>query len=109
MNPRHLLVPCAVVSLFLARALNGSAPGTGTEPPTGFVALFNNRDLAGWKVPAGDNGHWKVVNGVIDYDAESEAQGDKSLWTDREYTDFVLQVDWRIKETPYVNPNVPYI
>ena len=27
----------------------------------------------------------------------------------REFGDFVLRVDWRIKETPYVNPNVPII
>ena len=79
------------------------------EPPAGFAALFNTRDLTGWKVPAGDNGHWKVLDGAIDYDAESEAQGDKSLWTEREYGDFVLHVDWRIKETPYVNPNVPSV
>jgi hypothetical protein len=78
-------------------------------PPPGFTALFNGRDLSGWKVPAGDNGHWKVENGVIDYDARSEAKGGKDLWTEREFGDFVLRVDWRIKETPYQNPNVPYI
>jgi hypothetical protein len=75
-------------------------------PPPGFVPLFNGKDLTGWRVPPGDNGHWKVVGGVIDYDAESEAPGDKSLWTEKEYGDFVLRVDWRIKDTPYVNPNV---
>jgi Domain of Unknown Function (DUF1080) len=74
-----------------------------------FVSLFNGRDLAGWKIPAGDNGHWRVVDGVIDYDAESEAAGDKSLWSGRAYGDFVLRVDWRIKGTPYVNPSVPII
>jgi hypothetical protein len=74
-----------------------------------FVSLFNGKDLAGWKIPAGDNGHWKVVDGVIDYDAASEAAGDKSLWSERAYGDFILRVDWRIKETPYVNPNVPII
>jgi hypothetical protein len=74
--------------------------------PAGFVSLFNGKDLAGWRVPKGDNGHWKVVGGVIDYDAESEAPGDKSLWTEKEYGDFVLRIDWRIKDTPYVNPNV---
>lgn len=79
------------------------------EAPGGFTALFNGKDLSGWKVPAGDNGHWKVVDGTIDYDAESEAKGDKSLWTQREYGDFVLHVDWRMKEAPYINPNVPYI
>jgi hypothetical protein len=74
-----------------------------------FVPLFNGRDLAGWKVPAGDNGHWRVVDGVIDYDAESEAAGDKSLWSERSFADFVLKVDWRLKATPYVNQSVPII
>jgi hypothetical protein len=83
-------------------------PATGVladDPPPGFVSLFNGRDLTGWKVPEGDNGHWKVVDGVIDYDAESEAPGDKSLWSEGEYGDFVLRVDWRIKDTPWVNPH----
>jgi 3-keto-disaccharide hydrolase len=75
----------------------------------GFTPLFNGRDLTGWKVPQGDNGHWKVVNGVIDYDAESEAAGDKALWSVGEYADFVLRLEWRIKSTPYINPGVPII
>ncbi len=66
----------------------------------GFTPLFNGRDLAGWIVPEGDNGHWKVLDGVIDYDACSEAPGrDKNLWTEKEYKDFTLRVDWRIKQT----------
>ena len=99
--PRNLGLPLA------ALVLVGSIPAMAAED--GFVALFNGRDLAGWRVPAGDNGHWKVVDGVIDYDARSEASGDKSLWTDKEYGDFVLRAEWRIKETPYVNPNVTIV
>ncbi len=83
--------------------------GADNQAPPGFTALFNGKDFSGWTVPPGDNGHWKVVDGVIDYDARSEASGDKSLWSAHEYHDFVLQVDWRIKRTPYVNPNVFYI
>lgn len=79
------------------------------EPPSGFTALFNGKDFTGWKVPEGDNGHWKVVEGVIDYDAESEAKGDKNLWCERDLGDFVLRIDWRIKAAPYVNPQVPYV
>jgi hypothetical protein len=86
-----------------------AALGGDNEPPKGFTALFNGSDLSGWKVPEGDGGHWKVVDGVIDYDAESEAKGEKDLWSEREFTDFVLLVDWRLKEAPYINPNVPYI
>jgi hypothetical protein len=79
------------------------------QPPQGFVSLFNGKDFTGWKVPEGDNGHWKVVNGVIDYDAESESAIDKNLWSDQVYGDFVLYVDWRIKATPWKNPRVPLI
>jgi hypothetical protein len=71
------------------------------QVPEGFVSLFNGRDLAGWKVPDGDNGHWKVVDGVIDYDARSEATRDKNLWTEKEYRDFKLRIDWRLKSAPF--------
>jgi len=79
------------------------------NPAASGTSLFNGRDLSGWKVPEGDNGHWKVVDGVIDYDASSEAPGDKHLWSEKTYGDFVLTLEWRIKSTPYVNPNVPII
>jgi hypothetical protein len=82
---------------------------SGQKPPGQFVSLFNGKDLSGWKVPEGDNGHWKVIDGVIDYDAQSEAKGEKSLYTEKSYGDFTLRVEWRIKETPYTNPNVPII
>jgi type 1 glutamine amidotransferase len=98
----------AVLSL-VGLCLGLQAWAAGNSAPEGLVSLFNGKDLLGWKVPAGDNGHWKVVKGVIDYDAQSEASGDKSLWSDREYGDFILQVDWRLKEAPYLNKNIPYI
>src|SRR5712691_10717826 len=101
----RLSVPLCLVGLLLGVQV-WAADNTA---PKGFVSLFDGKDLSGWKVPAGDNGHWKVVDGVIDYDAQSEAAGDKSLWGDREYGDFVLHVDWRLKETPFPNKNVPYI
>ena len=72
----------------------------------GFTSLFNGKDFTGWKIPAGDNGHWKVVDGVIDYDAGSESKGDKNLWSLKEYGDFTLRLEWRIKETPYLNTRV---
>jgi len=77
--------------------------------PDGFISLFNGKDMNNWKLPEGDNGHWKIMNGVIDYDAESEAKTDKNLWTAKVYRDFVLYVDWRIKATPWKNPGVPII
>ena len=88
----------------------GWATGLAAAPPSGegWRSLFNGRDLAGWKVPEGDNGHWKVVDGVIDYDAQSEAAKDKNLWTEESFGDFSLSVDWRFKKTTglYAMPTV---
>lgn len=68
------------------------------EVEDGFRSLFNGKDLSGWIVPEGDNGHWKVLDGVIDYDARSEASGERHLKTEDEFGDFILKIDWRIKE-----------
>jgi hypothetical protein len=103
-------IPCALAGIGLVLTTPFSTPGADNEPPAGFVAIFNGKDLSGWKAPDGDNGHWKVLDGVIDYDAESETkQRDKSLWSEKEFGNFVLLVDWRIKEAPYMNPDVPYV
>ena len=90
-------------TLSFALAFAAGAPAAHAQAPAGFVSLFNGRDLSGWIVPEGDNGHWKVVDGAIDYDARSEAPKDKNLWSEKEYKDFVLRVDWRIKATPFRN------
>jgi hypothetical protein len=97
---------CGALAVIVVVSAVASLPAS--QLGDGFTSLFNGRDLSGWKVPAGDNGHWRVVDGVIDYDAASEAT-DKDLWSERSYRDFTLRVDWRLKSTPYVNPNVPII
>jgi hypothetical protein len=85
-----------------------AAAASADEPEPGFVSLFDGKDLARWTIPAGDNGHWKIVDGVIDYDARSEAPGEKHLISKDEFGDFVLKLDWRIKET-FENPNIRYV
>ncbi|MBI4475678.1 MAG: DUF1080 domain-containing protein, partial [Acidobacteria bacterium] len=102
MTLKHTLLAVVAAGLLVGRVAAG-------QQADGFVPLFNGRDFAGWKVPAGDNGHWRVVDGVIDYDAESEAAGGKDLWSERSFRDFVLRIEWRITSTPYVNPAVPII
>ena len=86
------------------------------NPPRGFVALFNGKDLTGWKglvanpverakmTPAqlaqaqtkADErmrAHWRVVDGVFVFDGKGD-----SLCTVKDYGDFELYVDWKIKE-----------
>ena len=85
-----------------------STPHAQVAPPAGFVSIFNGKDLTGWKIPEGDGGHWKVVDGVIDYDAGSEAK-DKNLWTVKAYKNFVAKIDWRIKATPFISKNMKIV
>jgi hypothetical protein len=83
-------------------------------PPAGFTALFNGKDLTGWKGLVLDppkrakmtpedlaaqqakadesmRAHWKAVDGLIEFDGKGE-----SLCTAKDYGDFELLVDWKI-------------
>ncbi len=97
------------VGFAIALGLPVATPQAQSAPPAGFVSLFNGKDLTGWKIPEGDGGHWKVVDGVIDYDAGSQAPKDKNLWTVKSFTNFQVKVDWRIKETPYISRNMKIV
>ncbi len=101
-------LPGIVFSLILILGISYNTISQNNEGNS-WKSLFNGTDLTHWAIPDGDNGHWKVVDGVIDYDAMSEAAGGKDLWSVAEYGDFVLKLDWRIKDTPFINPNVPII
>ena len=107
-----------VLTVALGAAVSGCAsadPASSGSTGEGWRSLFDGRDLSAWKIPEGDNGHWRVVNGVIDYDALSEAPGDKHLWTKESFRNFVLRADWRIKEysgeydVPTVLPDGSYL
>ncbi len=109
LNPFKTVLTLSFGVILIAMFTIFSASSSDTDSEEDWVRLFNGEDLTGWVVPEGDNGHWKVVDDIIDYDALSEAPGDKNLWTEKEYEDFVLKVDWRIKEAPFINRNVPII
>ena len=53
---RHATSALLVLSVLTA------ARAADNEAPPGFTSFFNGHDLAGWKVPEGDGGHWKVVD-----------------------------------------------
>ena len=84
--------------------------------PEQFKALFNGRDLSGWKglvenpakrakmspeelekaQKSADKNmeqHWKVKDGVLQFDG---AKGGKNLCTSQDYANFELQLDWKI-------------
>ncbi|MCS6852267.1 MAG: DUF1080 domain-containing protein [Gemmataceae bacterium] len=65
--------------------------------------LFNGIDLTNWRKDPGHEGHWQVRRGILAYDGRSEAK-DKNLWTEQQFGDFVLTVDWRFPGQPKPTP-----
>ena len=113
-------LPTALLALALLATSLIVAPGAAAaqlnQPPEGFVALFNGKDLTGWKGLVGDprsrakmsdqqmaeaqakadedmRAHWKVVDGALHFDGKGH-----SLCTVKDYGDFEMLVDWKIEK-----------
>jgi len=63
--------------------------------PEGFTALFNGKDLAGWRVHPKVKEMWSIEDGVLKSHGLLEQWG-ADLVTEKEYRDFVLMVDFRM-------------
>ncbi len=72
----------------------------------GFRPLFDGKTLDGWNVKPWHEGHWAARDGMIDYDGKIRGRRclDASLWTDRDFGDFVLYVEWRLPAKPTMKP-----
>jgi hypothetical protein len=109
-----------ISALLLVAAATQAAQPPLNQPPKGFVALFNGKDLTGWKgllkgpydnpdkraalapderaqlqQEADENmrAHWKAVDGVLVFDGKG-----RSLCTAKDYGDFEMLVDWKIEK-----------
>ncbi len=74
----------------LSGVINSATAGKkDNTPPKGFTALFNGKDLTGWKT--NKEGHWKVEDGVIVYDGKGT-----HLVSEDSFSNFILHVDWKV-------------
>ena len=108
----------AVLGIGLLAATGRAEEKAGPEdnvPPPGFTALFNGKDLSGWqglvelperrkltpeKLAAKQRKanqkylpHWQVEHGILHYNGKGQ-----SLQTAKDYGNFELYVDWKIKK-----------
>jgi len=110
MNKPLCLLLAAVLSLSLM-PVGWAADNT---PPEGFTAVFNGKDLSGWKGLVANpkvratmtpdqlaqaqekadesmRAHWRVEDGAFVFDGKGQ-----SLCTGTDYGDFEMYVDWKI-------------
>ncbi len=74
----------------VACAAGVQADDKPATPPDGFTALFNGKDLTGWK-PNGKKAVWGAEKGVI----VCKGGGGGYLMTDKEYGDFEFRCEYR--------------
>ncbi len=86
-----LLAYTMVVFLCSITALAAATPDN--VAPKGFKALFNGRDLTGWKSKGDASDHWSVKDGVLVYDGKGSR-----LDTIGDYDNFVLTLDWKVEK-----------
>ncbi len=105
----------AVVDQQQAQAVGKRAAPDNT-PPEGFTALFNGKDLSGWKGLVKDikqrksmtaeqiaeeqkkadenmNANWKAIDGVLVFSGKGQ-----NLCSAKDYADFELYCDWKIEK-----------
>jgi hypothetical protein len=110
---KRWIFACFAVCVFM---IAREASAADNVPPAGYEALFNGKDLSGWKglvesppkraamapeelakqQKAADESmraHWKVADGALVFDGKGE-----SLCTAKDYGDFEMLVDWKILE-----------
>lgn len=106
----------ALLTLFIIGVHVPLLSAADTQPPEGFTALFNGKDLTGWKGLVKDpkqraalspeqlaaeqakadqrmRDHWKAEDGIIVFDGKGD-----NLCTAKDYGDFELYVDWKIEK-----------
>lgn len=80
-------------------------PDEVAQQAQGFVSLYTGVDLSGWQDQPGQEGHWQPKDWILDYDGQSEAEGErKHLWSAESYRDFELICDWRLTGEPVRQP-----
>jgi len=108
---------CAAALALFVFTLTSTAQDSKSQnvPPEGFTALFNGKDLTNWQglvknikerkkmsteeiakaqVEADKiaHAHWAVKDGVLEFDGKGQ-----NLCTVKDYGDFELYCDWKIK------------
>lgn len=71
-------------------------PDEITPLAEGFKPLYTGVDLSGWKPEPGPTRHWRTNDWILEYDGKSGSTN-QYLWTQKEFGDFTLIVDWRLR------------
>ncbi|MHB1177728.1 MAG: 3-keto-disaccharide hydrolase [Daejeonella sp.] len=72
-------------------------PGTGTQPPSDAIVLFDGKDMSEWEIP--ENTEWLVQDAIVTI-MPSKTRQEKPVWifSKKQFGDIQLHVEWRSPE-----------
>ena len=85
---QHFLFALIIVALGIVTSVRAEVPPTSALP-----AIFNGRDLSGWKA-ASEPGYWSVVDGAIVGQSDARMKG-SMLYTEKPYGDVIVEAEVR--------------
>jgi hypothetical protein len=85
---QHFLSALIIVALGIVTSVRAEVPPTSALP-----AIFNGRDLSGWKA-ASEPGYWSVVDGAIVGQSDARMKG-SMLYTEKPYGDVIVEAEVR--------------
>lgn len=90
MKKNKVILILAVIGMLLVSGF------TQKQKEPKLKKIFNGKNLDGWKAPEG-NIWWKAKNGILYAKSDPSKKG-SILWTNGEYENFILQVDFKMGE-----------
>lgn len=90
MNKNRLFALFAILALIISSSFINS------EKEPKLKEIFNGKNLDGWKVPEG-NIWWTAEKGILSAKSGPDKKG-SILWTDKDYTNFIIQTDFKFGE-----------
>lgn len=86
-----------LAALTLSLGLTASVQGDANAD-RGWIPLFADGENHNFTLP--ENGPWAIVDGVIDCDPARSPGVGGDVWSEDEFGDFILHVEWRFTDTP---------
>ncbi|HEY8994871.1 MAG TPA: DUF1080 domain-containing protein [Lacunisphaera sp.] len=109
----HLAALRSVASILTVLALTALLPAADASAETGWISLFNGKDLDGWVVkvakhPMGDNfaDTFRVEHGVIKVSYDKYGKFDQQfahLYSALPYSHYILRLEYRFTGTPMLD------
>ena len=94
---QHFLLAPAFLLLFFCLGCNNINNKKDSDEK--WVSLIKQNSLEGWHYyqDDGKKSGWEIDDGVLTFTSEKAfGEGDKSLVSDKEYTNFKIHLEWKV-------------